>query len=126
MNLCINRGMLAEAQEIASAGLTQFASEGARMFLSEWRRVLGDLYLAQGQGLADRAQREFETAIEIAEGQSARSLVLRAKMSQARMWQGQGKTGEARQMLQEEYDLFDEGFDTDDLRQARALIDQLS
>ncbi len=126
LNLCIKRGLLVEAQEIVDAGVSQFVMAGARLFISEWRRVLGELFLAQGQANGDKAQREFEAAIEIASSQSARSLVLRATMSLARLWHSQGKTGEARRMLQEQYDLFDEGFETADLRQARALIDRLS
>jgi predicted ATPase len=66
------------------------------------------------------------TAIEIARKQSAKSLELRATMSLSRLWQQQGKKDEARQRLAEIYNWFTEGFDTKDLQEAKALIEQLN
>jgi predicted ATPase len=68
----------------------------------------------------------FLKAIEIARRQSAKSLELRAVMSLSRLWQQQGKREEAQQMLAEIYGWFTEGFDTVDLREAKALLEQLS
>jgi predicted ATPase len=67
----------------------------------------------------------FHKAIEIARKQQAKSLELRAVMSLARLWQSQGKQAEARQMLAEIYGWFTEGFDTKDLQEAQALLDEL-
>ncbi|MDQ3012571.1 MAG: hypothetical protein M3X11_17905, partial [Acidobacteriota bacterium] len=64
--------------------------------------------------------------IEIAQRQSAKSWELRAATSLARLWQQQGKTAEARQMLAEIYDWFTEGFDTADLKEAKALLEELN
>ena len=61
-------------------------------------------------------------AIEIARRQQAKSLELRAVMSLARLWQQQGKRAEARRMLAEIYGWFTEGFDTADLKEAKALL----
>jgi predicted ATPase len=67
----------------------------------------------------------FHKAIEIARQQEAKSLELRAVMSLSRLWQQQGKSVEARTLLAETYGWFTEGFDTKDLREAKALLDAL-
>jgi len=71
------------------------------------------------------AEECFHTAIEIARKQQAKSLELRAVMSLSRLWQSQGKREEARKMLAEVYGWFTEGFDTVDLKAARALLERL-
>ena len=68
----------------------------------------------------------FWKAIEVARKQQAKSLELRAVMSLARLWQQQGKKEEARQMLAEIYNWFTEGFDTRDLQEAKALLEELN
>jgi adenylate cyclase len=68
----------------------------------------------------------FQKAIQIACGQQAKSLELRAMMSLARLWQQQGKKAEAHQMLSEIYSWFTEGFDTKDLQEAKGLLDELA
>ena len=74
-------------------------------------------------------QAEAETclqhALDVARRQEAKSLELRAAMSLARLWQGQGKHAEARQLLAPIYDWFTEGFDTADLREAKGLLEAL-
>ena len=67
----------------------------------------------------------FKKALTIAQRQQAKSWELRAAMSLARLWQGQGKTAEARQLPAPVYDWFTEGFDTADLQDARALLEML-
>jgi predicted ATPase len=68
----------------------------------------------------------FLQAIDIARKQQAKSLELRAVMSLSRLWHQQGKKEEARQMLAEIYGWFTEGFDTADLKEAKALLDELA
>jgi predicted ATPase/DNA-binding winged helix-turn-helix (wHTH) protein len=68
----------------------------------------------------------FLKAIDIARQQSAKSWELRATMSLARVWQSQGKTREAHKILVEIYDWFTEGFDTADLKEAKALLEKLA
>jgi predicted ATPase len=66
----------------------------------------------------------FQQALEIARRQNAKSLELRAAMSLGRLWQQQNKTAEARQLLLEVYTWFTEGFDTADLQEAKALLEE--
>ena len=80
----------------------------------------------QETAIAFEAEACFLQAISVARGQSAKSWELRAVMSLCRLWQGQGKRAEARQMLQEIYGWFTEGFDTADLKDAKALIEALT
>ena len=82
--------------------------------------------LAQNPSNAADVELCFRTAIEIARGQSARSEELRATTSLARLLATQGRRDEARAMLAEIYGWFTEGFDTADLKDAKALLDQLS
>jgi predicted ATPase len=72
------------------------------------------------------AEQCFRTAIEIARRQSARSEELRATTSLARMLRDTARRDEARAMLAEIYNWFTEGFDTSDLKEAKALLDELS
>ena len=78
------------------------------------------------QGDHAEAEGSFHKAIEVARRQRARSWELRATTSLACLWQEQGKTDEARQVLGEIYGWFTEGFDTPDLRQAKALLEELA
>ena len=72
------------------------------------------------------AEGYFLKALAIARQQQAKSLELRAVMSLSRLWQQQGKKNEAHQMLSEIYHWFTEGFDTKDLQEAKALLDELA
>jgi predicted ATPase len=71
------------------------------------------------------AEAWLQRALDVARRQEAKSLELRAAMSLARLWQQQGKRDEARELLVLVYDWFTEGFDTADLQEARALLDEL-
>jgi predicted ATPase len=67
----------------------------------------------------------FRQSIDIAQRQSSKSWELRAAMSMARLWRAQGKRDEARELLAPVYGWFTEGFDTLDLKEAKALLDEL-
>ena len=75
---------------------------------------------------AAKAEAHFERALAVARKQQARSLELRAAMSMARLWRDQGKPQQARDLLAPVYGWFTEGFDTLDLKEAKALLDQLA
>jgi len=100
------------------------AAGGERFFLSELYRLKGDAVLAEHGPPADAAS-WFERAIEVARRQQAKSFELRATVSLARMRRQQGNPGEVREMLFGIYDWFSEGFDTEDLQDAKALLEEL-
>jgi predicted ATPase len=96
-----------------------------RWWDAELHRVRGELLLASGADEND-AEAAYGRAIEIAQLQKAKSLELRAVMSMARLYQKRSKQQEARGLVAQVYDKFTEGFDTVDLREAKALLDELS
>jgi class 3 adenylate cyclase/tetratricopeptide (TPR) repeat protein len=136
-------GQVGQAEE----GLVLLADAlavGERYYEAELYRLKGELTLKQSgvrspesavtnpqyptpspQAEAE-AETCFQKAIEIARRQSAKSLELRAVMSLSRLWQQQGKKDEARQLLAEIYGWFTEGFDTADLKEAKALLEELA
>ncbi len=91
----------------------------------ELHRLKGELLLMEDSSSATEAEGCFRTAIEISRRQAAKSLELRATMSLARLLAKQGKRDEARAALAEIYGWFTEGFDTADLKDAKALLDEL-
>jgi predicted ATPase len=99
-----------------------------RHWEAELHRLRAELVLMQGRDGAAKAEAEasLHKAIEVARRQQARFWELRATVDLARLWQEQGRVEEARQMLAAIYDWFTEGFDTPDLMEAKALLDELS
>jgi predicted ATPase len=95
-----------------------------RYWEAELYRLRAELLLMQGDEA--EAEASLQEAIEVARRQRAKSWELRATVSLCRLWQQQGKLEEARQRLTEIYDWFTEGFDTPDLQEARALLEELS
>jgi predicted ATPase len=84
------------------------------------------LLLRQPGASPAAAEAWVQRALDVARRQEAKSLELRAAMSLSRLWQQQGKKAEARQLLAEIYGWFTEGFDTQDLKDAKALLEDLS
>jgi predicted ATPase len=114
---------------VLAEALAQVEKTDERFWEAEIYRLKGELLLkAEGGGMKDRESPEecFLKAIEIARRQEGKSLELRATVSLGRLWQWQGKKEQARHMLAEVYGWFSEGFDTDDLQKAQALLKQLS
>ena len=89
---------------------------------AELYRVKGELLVKRAQGLPE-AEETFVKALEVARRQDAKSLELRVAVSLARLMQRQGKRDESLQLLTPVYDWFTEGFDTHDLKEARALLE---
>ena len=126
-------GSLAEAQATGhpEEGLATLAEAFAfvaetdeRYWEAELHRVQAELLLMQGDGAG--AEASLQEALEVARRQRARAWELRATTSLARLWQAQGRVDEAHQVLAEVYGWFTEGFDTRDLQEAKALLDELS
>ena len=108
--------------------LTGVQSGRERWWEAELQRLRGELLLVQTDPQQQIAEAEqcFQRALTIAQHQQAKSLELRAAMSLSRLWHAQGKCAAAHEVLVEVYDWFTEGFDTADLREAKALLDELS
>jgi DNA-binding SARP family transcriptional activator/predicted ATPase len=95
-----------------------------RHWEAELYRLRAELLLMQGDDAG--AEASLQKAVEVARRQQAKSWELRATVSLCRLWQRQGRMDEARQMLAEIYGWFTEGFDTPDLQEAKALLEELS
>jgi predicted ATPase len=89
-------------------------------------RARGEILLKRDTANTVPAEEAFLTAIAVAQQQKARSFELRAKTSMARLWRDQGKPQQARELLAPAYGWFTEGFDTRDLKEAKALLDELA
>ena len=93
---------------------------------AEVNRIAGEIALKSPEPDAAKAEAYFERALAVARQQQAKSWELRAAMSMARLWRDQGKRDEARDLLAPVYGWFTEGFDTLDLKEAKALLDTLT
>jgi predicted ATPase len=96
-----------------------------RYWEAEVHRLRGVLCLRQPGTPQAEGEAWLQQALDVARGQEAKALELRAVMSLARLWQQQGKREEARELLAPVYGWFTEGFDTADLQEAKALLDAL-
>ena len=113
-------GLSAIAEGMALAEQT-----GEEQWVAEFHRLQGELLTLAGSD-AEQVEASFQRALQVSRRQQARSLELRAAVSLARLWQRQGRLGEARQLLEPLYAWFTEGFDTADLVDARTLLEALS
>ena len=137
-------GQLEEGLRCVAEGLDLIEKTGERWWEAELYRVKGELVLEEmktsqkskacpEQGRRSKRQMSkvgkaeecFWQAIEVARSQQAKSLELRAVIRLSRLWQTQGKKAEARQVLEECYGWFTEGFGTVDLQQAQSLLVEL-
>jgi tetratricopeptide (TPR) repeat protein len=93
---------------------------------AEVQRVAGEIALKSLAPDTEKAEKYFERALSVARAQQTKSWELRAAMSLARLWRSQGKVQQARELLAPVYGWFTEGFDTRDLKEAKALLDALT
>ena len=93
---------------------------------AEIHRTAGKIALLSPEPDAAKAERHFERALAVARQQQAKSWELRASMSLARLWRDQGKVQQARELLAPVYGWFTEGFDTRDLKEANALLEEMA
>jgi predicted ATPase len=121
----------AEAGEIEAALTTidgviaETKRTGQQWFDAESYRIRGEVLWKRDLATPAPAEQAFLTAVTIAKQQKARSFELRAALSLARLWRDQGKRENARELLAQVYGWFTEGFDTLDLQEAKALLDEL-
>ena len=97
-----------------------------RWYQAEINRLAGEIALRSPEPDLAKAEEYFERALAVARQQQAKSWELRAAMSLARLWRDQGKVQQARELLAPVYGWFTEGFDTRDLKEAKALLDELA
>src|SRR6201997_2349540 len=114
-----------DARRFIGEAMTAVETVKERWCEAEVNRIAGEIALLSPEPDAARAEEYFERALAVARQQQAKSWELRAAMSVARLWRDQGKRDEARALLAPIYDWFTEGFDTLDLKQAKALLDDL-
>jgi predicted ATPase len=107
-------------------GLEMMRTTGEHFSLPEIHRIKGKLLLAGSVNNTDAAETAFAEALSIACAQQAKLLELRAAMSLARLSRDQGKVQQARELLAPVYGWFTEGFDTLDLKEAKALLEELA
>jgi predicted ATPase len=112
--------------EVLAEALTLVAATEERCWEAELYRLKGALLLQLPNPDVSQAEACFQQALDIARSQQAKSLELRAALSLSCLWQQQGKRAAARDLLEPIYDWFTEGFDTLDLQEAKALLEELS
>jgi predicted ATPase len=106
--------------------LAKAAVSGERGWNAEIHRLRGELTGRLPHPDPAKAEESFRTALAIAREQGTRGYELRAATSLARLWREQGRQGEARDLLAPVYEWFTEGFDTQDLKEAKALLAELT
>ena len=118
-------GDLAGGLSLIEESLAQIARPGweERSHLAEVLRLKG--WMLQRQGQLAAAEENYLASLDVAREQQAKSWELRTSTSFARLWQSQGKRKEALELLKPIYNWFTEGFDTKDLKEAKALLDGL-
>jgi predicted ATPase len=121
----LKAGDTEEAMKVVAEACALIEEIGERNNEARLYQLKGELLRTQSTDSALEAEHSFRTAIRVAQSQRAKSLELRASTSLARLLNEQGRRDEARTVLAEIYDWFTEGFDTADLKDAKALLEEL-
>jgi predicted ATPase len=118
-------GQFDDAWRCVGDAMTAVETTNERWFEADILRMAGETALLSPEPDAAKAEAYFDRALAVAREQQTKSWELRAAMSMARLWRDQGKRDEARELLAPVYGWFTEGFDTLDLKEAKALLDEL-
>ena len=121
-----NLGQFDEAWRSINEALRTVETTKERIFEADICRMAGEIALKSPETEVAKAERYFQKALIIARQQQAKSWELRASMSLARLWRDQGKVQQARELLAPVYGWFTEGFDTRDLKEAKALLEEFT
>ena len=124
--VCDHLGHPEDGLQALAEAHTLVEQQEERWWEAEISRLRGVLLLRQPGTPQAEAETWLQRALDVARRQEAKSLELRAAMSLSRLWQQQGKRAEARALLAPVYGWFTEGFDTADLQEAKALLEELS
>ena len=119
-------GQFDQAWRCIGEAMTAVETTKERWYEAEIHRVTGEIALKLPQLGSSQAETYFERALNVARVQQAKSWELRAAMSMVRLWREQGKQQHARDLLAPVYNWFTEGFDTLDLKEAKALLEELA
>jgi predicted ATPase len=119
-------GQLDEARRCIDDAIDKVERSKEKWCEAEVNRIAGEVALKSPAPDTEKAEKYFDRALAVARQQQAKSWELRAAMSMARLWRDQGKVQQARELLAPVYDWFTEGFDTLDLKDAKALLDELA
>jgi predicted ATPase/class 3 adenylate cyclase len=125
-DVCDHLGYPEDGLQALAEAHTLVEQHEERWWAAEVCRLRGVLLLRQPVPPQAEAEACFQRALDVARLQEAKSLELRAAMSLSRLWQQQGKRAEAYELLAPVYGWFTEGFDTADLQEAKALLEELS
>jgi predicted ATPase len=123
---CGRTGQASEGLTLLAEALAQAHKTGESWTAAELHRLKGELLLSLSADNLAEAEGCFYQALAIARRQQAKALELRAATNLSRLWQQQGKRPEAHQLLAEIYGWFTEGFDTADLQDAKALLEEMA
>ncbi len=118
-------GNFEDAWRCIGEAITAVETAKEKLWETEIHRTAGEIALLSPEPDAAKAEAYFERALEVARAQRATSWELRGAMSMARLWRDQGKRKQAHELLAPVYGWFTEGFDTRDLQEAKALLDEL-
>ena len=119
-------GKFDDAWRCIGEAMTAVETTKERWYEADIHRIAGEIALLSPEPDAAKAEAYFDRALAVAREQEAKSWELRAAMSMARLWRGQGKRQQARDLLAPIYGWFTEGFDTPDLKEAKALLDTVA
>jgi predicted ATPase len=119
-------GQFDDAWRCIGEAMTAVETTKEKWSEAEINRIAGEIALKSPEPDAAKAAAYFEHALAIARQQQAKSWELRAAMSLARLWRDQGKVEAARELLAPVYGWFTEGFDTRDLKEAKAFLEELA
>jgi class 3 adenylate cyclase/predicted ATPase len=119
-------GRFDDAWRTVEEAITAVRTTKEKWFLAETYNIAGEIALLSAEPDTAKAEGYFQRALVVARQQQAKSLELRASMSLACLWRDQGKARQARELLAPVYDWFTEGFDTRDLKEAKALLEELA
>jgi predicted ATPase len=119
-------GQLDDAWRCIDDAIEKVERSTERWCEAEGHRIAGEIALKSLAPDPEKAEAYFDRALRVARQQQAKSWELRAVMSLARLWRDQGKVQQARELLAPVYGWFTEGFDTRDLKEAKALLEGLA
>jgi predicted ATPase len=123
---CERAGEIDEALSLLDRALEMVNATKGRFFEAELHRLKGEWLLSHRSALRSEVEGCYQRALAVTRKQHSKFLELRAATNLARLWHDQGESTEARDLLAPIYGWFTEGFDTPDLKEAKALLDELA